>query len=129
MFGGFLLFFAGGISHATTCIAPPPPKPIHHICGVVIDPLGEPIPNAKVTILENGRELVALQTGKDGKFSFAQLQAGHYDIRVDADGFKSAGSSIVIAKPSTKCKRALQVLLDVGMGCSGISEVKLKQVK
>lgn len=129
MIGGFILLLPAGFSYATTCIALPPLKPIHQACGVVIDPLGEPIPNAKVAILKDGRELVALQTRKDGKFSFEQLEVGRYDIQVEANGFKPAFSSIVLVKPAPKCKWALQVLLELGMGCSSISEVKSKKIK
>jgi hypothetical protein len=117
---GFILLLPSGFSYATTCIELPPLKPIHRVCGVVIDPLGEPIPNAKVAILKDGQ---------DGKFSFEQLEAGHYDIHVEANGFKSAYSSIVLVKPAPKCKLALQVLLEVGMGCSGIREVKSTKIK
>jgi hypothetical protein len=129
MICGFILLLPAGFSSATTCIALPPLKPIHQAVGVVIDPSGEPIPNAKVAVLKDGREIVAMQTAKDGKFSFDRLEAGHYDIQVDAIGFKSAYSSIVVVKPTLKGKQALQVLLDVGMGCSIISEVESKKIK
>jgi hypothetical protein len=129
MLGRFILLLPAGFSSATTCIALPPLKPIHKAFGVVIDPSGEPIPNAKVAVLKDGREVVATQTGMDGKFSFDQLEAGHYDIQVDANGFRSACSSIVVVKPTVKGKQGLEVQLDVGMGCSIIREVKSKKIK
>jgi Carboxypeptidase regulatory-like domain len=127
--GGFILLLPAGLSCATTCIAPPPLKPVHHVCGVVIDPSGGPVSNARVAILNGGREVASLQTGEDGKFSFDQLSAGHYDIQVGATGFVTALSSIVLVKPAPKSNRALQVHLDVGMGCSPINEVKSKTSK
>jgi 3-dehydroquinate synthase class II len=86
----------------------------------VLNQLGEPIPNAKVTILKGVTELASVQTNDDGKFSFEQLEAGNYDIQVQADSFKSIQSSIVLVKPVTKCKRTLLVTLAVGMSCSSV---------
>jgi hypothetical protein len=126
---GFLLFFPSEISYATECVALPPLKPIHHVCGFVVDPSGEPIPNAKVTILKDGNEVAAMQTNADGRFAFEQLKAGSYSIRVDANGFLSALSSIVLVTPGVACKKELGVLLGVGMGCSIISFSKLKKTK
>jgi Carboxypeptidase regulatory-like domain len=127
---GLLLLLPTETTRATTCIAPPPLKPIHRICGFVNNQLGEPIPNAKVTVLQNGSEIVTVQTSTDGRFSFEQLKAGHYDIQVQATGYKPAFSSIILVKPDiTRCRRELNVLLPVGMSCSGISLVKPKKIK
>jgi hypothetical protein len=122
---GILLFQPAGATYATTWV-PVPVKPIHHLCGIVIDPLGEPISNAKVTILKGETELVTVQTGPDGKFSIEPLEAGNYDLRVRSTGFQTAQSAIVVVKAQAKCKRVLQVVLAVGMGCSGMALVKPK---
>ena len=116
---GFLLLVPTELSHATTCTLLPI-KPIRYVCGIVLNQLGEPIPNAKVTILEGITELASVQTNNDGKFSFEQLKAGKYDILVQADFYKSARASIVLVRPATKCKRTLQVTLAVGMACSSV---------
>jgi hypothetical protein len=127
---GLLLLLPAETTKATTCIALPPLKPIHHICGFVNNQLGEPIPNAKVTLLQNGSEIVTMQSSADGRFSFEHLKAGNYDIQVQASGYLTVFSSVILAKPDiTKCKRELDVLLSVGMGCSGISLVKPKRTK
>ena len=86
--------------------------------------LGEPIPNAKVAILRGARELVSVQTSEDGKFSFEQLEAGNYEIRVEADHYNSVQSPFILVKPKTKCKRALQVILAAGMSCSSVGLIK-----
>ena len=88
------------------------------------DPSGEPVPNAKVTILKDHREIAALQTARNGDFSFDRLEAGKYDIQVHRDGYVDAYFSVVITKPTVKCERLLQVKLDVGLGCSIASLVK-----
>jgi hypothetical protein len=126
---GFLLFFTSDFSYATECVALPPLKPIHHVCGFVVAPSGDPIPNAKVIVLEGGNEVAAMRTGPDGRFAFEQLKTGKYDVRVDANGFLSAFSSIVVVTPGASCKKELYVLLEVGMGCSIISLAKFKKTK
>jgi hypothetical protein len=115
---------------ATECIAPPPPKPVHHICGIVINELGEPIANVKATILKGGQEVTALQTGKDGKFSFDKVEAGNYRLRVEGPpGFLDAVADITVIKPAAKCGRALEVGLALGMGCSGARLVSPREIR
>lgn len=126
---GFLLFLPSDISYATECLALPPLKPIHHVCGIVVDPSGESVPNAKITILKDGNEVAASQTSPDGRFGFEQLKGGNYSIRVDAKGFMTALSTIVLVAPDAACKKELGVLLEVGMGCSIISLGKPKKNK
>jgi carboxypeptidase family protein len=125
---GFLLF-PSDISHATECLAPQPLKPIHHVCGLVSDPSGEHVVDAKVTILKDGKEVAAMQSGADGRFAFEELKAGKYDMRVDAKGFVTAVSSIVLVKPGAACKKELGVLLGVGMSCSVITLGKRKKTQ
>ena len=105
-----LLLLAASTCNATTCVAEPV-KPIRHVCGIVKNEAGAPIPHAKVTVLKGGTELGAVQTGTDGKFSLERLEAGNYDVQVEADGYHTERSSIVIVRPATKCKRGLYVLL------------------
>ena len=126
---GFLLFFPSDISRATECIALPPLKPIHHVCGFVSDPSGASVADAKVTILKYGNEVATMQSGADGRFAFEELKAGKYDMRVDAKGFVTAVSSIVLEKPGGGCKKELDVLLGVGMSCSIITLGKPRKTK
>ena len=126
---GFLLFFPSDISYATECLAPPPLKAIHHVCGFVKDPSGAHVADAKVTILKEGNEVATMQSGADGRFAFEELKAGKYDMRVDAKGFVTAVSSIVVVKPGAGCKKELSVSLGVGMSCSIITLGKPKNTK
>jgi len=69
--------YLGDVSQAAECrIAPI--KAIRCVRGIVIDPSGLPISNAKVTILRAGTEFVSIRTNTDGKFSFDRLEAGDY---------------------------------------------------
>jgi hypothetical protein len=91
VFAGVVLSLPIGGYPATECVPVPPPEPIHHVCGTVINQLGE--------------------------------------VQVYGEGYLDAYFSVVIVKPGTKCERALQVGLAVGMGCSGASLVKAKKLE
>jgi|SRR5579863_5605542 len=100
-------------------------KPIHHVCGIVIDQTGAPMAHAKLTILQEGTQLASRETGGDGKFSFDQLKAGNYDVQAQEEGFHSFRFPIVLLKPVERCERALEVELTVGSeACSGVRLVK-----
>src|SRR5579859_8177983 len=81
---------------ATTCVEMPPLKPIHRICGVVLFPSGDRIANATVSVLEGDKEITAKKTDGDGKFSFDQLRAGHYELRIRVDGVPGIASTKVV---------------------------------
>ena len=69
-----LLLLPSPIFSATTCVALPPLKPIHRICGVVFFPSGDRVADAIVTVLQEGTEIAVLKTNSDGKFSFDYLK-------------------------------------------------------
>jgi carboxypeptidase family protein len=126
---GISLQLLSGTAHAGECVIVPI-KPIRCVCGVVIDPSGGRISNAKVTLLKGETELVSKRTGTDGKFSFEPMQAGKYQIQVEATGFRTAKSSFVIVKPARKCKQALQVKLGFGFECdTGIALIREKTIR
>jgi hypothetical protein len=64
-------------------------KPLHCVCGTVVDLSGAPIGGATVTVLKQGTEPIAQQTGDDGKFSYDKLSAGNYELQIQAQGFKT----------------------------------------
>ncbi len=43
------------------------PKPVHHVCGVVVDYQGSPIPEVQVTASRAGKEIVTGRTTDAGK--------------------------------------------------------------
>jgi hypothetical protein len=95
-------------------------KKVPHICGSVISPLGEPVPNAKVMIFRDGMEVVEVQSGANGKFSFENLKEGNDEIHVQAYGYESFGFPILVVKPAEECKRALQIPLSIrSSSCAG----------
>lgn len=101
-------------------------KPLHCVCGTVINALGEPVARARVTILRDGTGRAAVKTGEDGKFSFDELKAGNYEVQVQAEGFRSFQFPIAVVKPDSKCKRGLEIGLTTGYpeNCTGVRLVK-----
>jgi hypothetical protein len=61
------------------------------IVGTVTDPSGSAIPGAKITVtsVETSATRTIL-TGDSGQYVVPDLHIGHYDVKVEAAGFKSA---------------------------------------
>jgi hypothetical protein len=60
------------------------------ITGRVLDQSGQAVPGATVTLVRTDtREGRALVTREPGDVTFASLQPGRYDLRVEAPGFKT----------------------------------------
>lgn len=61
------------------------------IQGVVLDPSGAAISNAKITATDENKNLVVreAQSGADGIFQVSNIQPGTYKLRIEAAGFKS----------------------------------------
>jgi vitamin B12 transporter len=55
--------------------------------GRITDPVGRVVPDAKVTLLQNGKEIVQVKSDSQGSFEFAVPDAGRYDIQVESPGF------------------------------------------
>jgi Carboxypeptidase regulatory-like domain len=122
---GALLLTAAEIGSADYTCFPIQLKPLHCVCGMVTDVVGDPVHDTKVTILKKDGEVVALQANDDGKFSFGGLQSGTYYLQAEANGFATLRFEIVIAKPENKCKRALAIRLATAMPpCPGVDLVK-----
>jgi hypothetical protein len=115
MIANVLVTFLGGVSQAAECRMVPI-KPIQCVRGGVVDRSGR-ISNARVTILRGKTEIVSVRTDADGRFSFEHLEPGDYEIQVEANSFNTPRSSIVVVASTSKCKRALQVVLGFGMEC------------
>ena len=62
------------------------------IQGSVLDPSGAAVPNAKVTATNTDRNQVVrtFTTDSGGNYSLPVLPIGHYSIKVEANGFKTA---------------------------------------
>jgi vitamin B12 transporter len=58
--------------------------------GRITDPLGRFVPNAKVVVLQNNKEVVHSTSNAEGAFEVAVPEGGRYDLRVEAQGFAPA---------------------------------------
>jgi len=124
---GFLLVLPAGSSGTTEICKEVRLKPLHCVCGTLINELAEPVSYATVTVvLRDGTGRAAITTGGDGKFSFEELTPGSYELQVQAAGFRSYRFPIVVVKPESKCKRALEIKLTIGYpeNCTGVRLVK-----
>ncbi|MFY9742298.1 MAG: carboxypeptidase-like regulatory domain-containing protein, partial [Candidatus Sulfotelmatobacter sp.] len=64
------------------------------LSGIVKDPSGAVIPAAKITLVNTAirSEYTALSNG-EGFYSFPALPVGHYDLTIEAAGFRTEGKS------------------------------------
>jgi len=70
--------------------------------GVVTDPSGAAIPNAKVTVTNMGTNLsVATTTNSSGLYVVKELPVGTYKITAEAKGFKTLTDSNVVLNAGT----------------------------
>jgi len=101
-------------------------KPLHRVCGTVINAAGEPIPRATVTIFRDGSRYSEINTDEKGEFFFEDFKAGNYELQIKAEGFRTYTFPIVVAKPNNKSKRALEIVLTTGYpeNCTGVRFVK-----
>src|SRR5580704_9320499 len=59
------------------------------LIGTVTDPHGAAVPGAQVTATETATTVKqTVTTDRQGFYSFQSLSVGHYDVQVDAPGFK-----------------------------------------
>ncbi|HLY62917.1 MAG TPA: carboxypeptidase-like regulatory domain-containing protein [Terriglobia bacterium] len=101
-------------------------KSLRHMAGVIVDPTGALIPDARVEILKGEMQVAAVKTDQNGRFSFEQLDAGDYQMRAAADGFLTSSFNIVLAKPKPSSKRMLRIVLNLGNGCTNAQIFKSK---
>lgn len=111
-----ILFFSSFSTSLACTSIQFPVKPIRHLCGIVTNQIGERISNATLTLLKGGAELKSLQADGEGKFEFAGLEVGDYELRVRSEGYSSIQSPIKIVRSTTKCAGGLKIVLSLTCG-------------
>jgi len=76
------------------------------INGTVTDQSAGVLVKAAVTVTNKGTGAVrTTQTGTDGGFSVPSLQAGDYDVLIEAQGFQPTATTIVVTTGATTSVR------------------------
>jgi hypothetical protein len=95
------------------------PGPIHlvHLRGVVVNPKGQPVSNADVSLLRDDRVAYATHTDGAGQFAFERVD-GHYVFRVKTAEYSVATRNVVVEFEISKLAHK-QVYVVLGPGaCS-----------
>lgn len=89
---GFVLLCA-----LSGCPPPPPPPSTSSIVGQVVNgETRQAIANARVILRQGQTNIGEKMTNGQGKFEFANLDAGSYTLFVAADGFVSAEHGVTL---------------------------------
>ena len=68
------------------------------IGGNVVDASGGTVANAKVTVTDTARQVVfTTQTDSSGRYDERHLIAGHYQVKIEAQGFKTVISQVDVS--------------------------------
>lgn len=113
----FVIVSIVGLAHpeVTSCGKAVLPKPLRCVCGKLIDMTGGPASGVRVTVLQRGVEVTNVETGDDGRFVFAGITPGKYELRITDPTYWPFKSDIVVQQQTrSKCKCKLTILLDAG---------------
>jgi Carboxypeptidase regulatory-like domain len=89
-YGGRILAVAALLLSLLAGVKPAAAQTAGTILGVVKDPSGSSVPNANVSLtsVEKGDVRTAV-AGDDGAFRFSDVEPGHYNVKVESQGFKT----------------------------------------
>jgi hypothetical protein len=84
------------------------------LTGIVQDPQGNAVANAKVTVADPTKNLqIDASTSSDGTFSFPTLQPGTYQVTVEAQGFKKVVKTGIILNVADRASTGV-IQLEIG---------------
>jgi Carboxypeptidase regulatory-like domain len=89
-------------------------KPLHCVRGFITNEAGEFVPGATVTIFEDGAAQAVSKSDVKGQFSFGALKPGSYELKIEGEGYRTEKVPIVIKKPKSGCRQALEIRLTLG---------------
>jgi outer membrane receptor protein involved in Fe transport len=83
------------------------------ISGVIHDPSGAAIPNANVTLTNDGTNIaVSTTTGSEGRYTFSPVKIGRYSISASASGFRTVKQNNVTV--DVQQQREVDISLTIG---------------
>src|SRR5262245_37363632 len=96
-FKGFLLALTVLALVINTALPALAQNPTGSIRGVVTDPQGGVVTNAKITVKNKATgEVRNADTGGDGIYTVANLLPGEYEVSITADGFATTNLPITV---------------------------------
>ena len=111
---------------ADVCVSKP--LKVTRVCGVVVDPSGEPIANARLSVLKNGMPLSSSSSDSEGRFDFAVTESGQYELELAARGFVPANYHLTLQHASKSCSTGLRIqiaLPSIHCGEGDIKKIKM----
>ena len=79
------------------------------LSGVVRDPDGRPVANATVIAVGVGSSAQTVQTDRDGRFEFADVAAGRFDLSASAPGLAGEVRGVVVSESPVNAEITLHV--------------------
>ncbi len=82
------------------------------IVGTITDPSGSVIPNVKITATNSETGLTrTIQTSDSGQYVFPELKIGHYEVKAEAAGFKTAEQKGIVLQVGDRTRLDFQMQL------------------
>jgi outer membrane receptor protein involved in Fe transport len=89
------------------------PSRVGQLTGRVVDQRGDAVSGARVTATVNGGLPHTTTTGSDGRFTFASLPVGEYELRVSAAGFSEQTRRVTVPDEGpTRTEAGLELTLE-----------------
>jgi hypothetical protein len=88
------------------------------VSGRVVDPKGNPLPEAVVQLIDHGTVLGSAITGKDGRFQTLAPRQGDYIVKVNAAGFRLVEEAVTVSTST-----ASEITIRMGQLSSRIENV------
>ncbi len=76
--------------------------------GTIKDPLGAVVPNARVSLIQNGKA-TAITTDASGVYVFSSVPVGRYVVRAEAAGFSAQQSDTIYVSGTTTLDLTLKI--------------------
>src|ERR1700720_2446703 len=91
------------------CAFPARTQSSGNVHGKVVDPLGNPVPNAKIVLLQESREIVQGTSDAEGNFSLSVPASGRYGGRGGAAGVAAEDVAPILLSTGKREKRTISL--------------------
>lgn len=106
-------FLAGALTVLSACVLSAQSSFVGGVRGLIQDPGGAVIPNAKVTLLNKATGVSrATVSNAQGEYDFPQVEPATYSLTVEAPGFKKAEQGGVIV--NTQAFLTVDIKMEIG---------------